>query len=136
MRFVDTNVYVRFFTQDDPAKAAASYALFQRVADGQETLLTSEVIVAEVVYVLSGRAGYNLRRHEIAGRLWPVLSLPGLKLPHKRACLRALELYVAHPRLDFEDALALAHMERAKLSEVVSYDTDFDGLPGVRRDEP
>lgn len=125
---VDTNVFVRYLTQDDLAKSAASCALFQKVRDKQEELLTSEAIIGEVAYVLSARGGYNLAR--------PVLKLSGLKLTYKRTCLRALEIYVAHPRLDFEDALAAAHMERIGVSRIVSYDRDFDRLPGIQRDEP
>jgi predicted nucleic acid-binding protein len=48
-------------TGDDPAKATACQALFERVRAGTEVVLTSEAIIAEVVYVLSSRAaGYGL----------------------------------------------------------------------------
>lgn len=50
--------------------------------------------------------------------------------------LRALVLYQAYPRFDFEDARAVAMMERQGVTEIVSYDTDFDGLPGIIRLEP
>ncbi len=66
----------------------------------------------------------------------PILALRGLHLPHKRACMRALDLYGSTPVLDFEDALAVAHMERLGISEIVSYDRDFDRIEGVYRTEP
>lgn len=47
----------------------------------------------------------------------------------------ALELYAAHD-LDFEDALAVAHMERQDIAEIYSYDRDFDGVAQVGRLEP
>ena len=52
MKFLDTNVILRYLTGDDPEKAEACYQLFQRVNSGEETLITCEAIIAEVVYVL------------------------------------------------------------------------------------
>lgn len=93
-------------------------------------------MIAEIVYVLASPRQYNLPPADIAARLKPVLRLPGVKMPFKRTILRALELYAAHSRLDFEDALGVAHMQRLSITELVSYDRDFDGIPGVTRVEP
>jgi predicted nucleic acid-binding protein len=137
MRFVDTNVFIRYFTQDDPIKSAACLRLFQRVQGGLEELRTTEIVIAEVIYVLkSPRVGYRLSPADIRARLRPVLSLHGLKLPNKRAVLRALDLYAQYPALDFEDVLTVAHMERAGLQALLSYDQGFDRIPGVARQEP
>ena len=137
MRFLDTNVILRYLTRDDEAKAAACYELFQRVQRGEERLHTCEAIITEVVYVLSSpRAPYRLNQEEIRARLLPILTLRGLNLPQKRVFLKALDLYVSHSFLDFEDALAAAHMERQGVIEIFSYDRDFDRVPGLKRVEP
>ena len=137
MRFVDTNVFLRYLTGDDEIKAQACYELFQRVNQGEEELFTCEAIVSEVVYVLSStRAPYRLSHDEIRPRLVPILTLRGLRLPQKRVYLEALDLYASSPYLDFEDALAVAHMQRQGIAEIVSYDRDFDRIAGIRRTEP
>lgn len=137
MRFLDTNVILRYLTRDDEAKAEACYQLFQRVKRGEEELFTCEAIVTEVVYVLSSRrAPYRLSHEEIRARLVPILTLRGLRLPRKRIYIRALDLYASSPFLDFEDALAASHMEQRGVTEIVSYDKDFDLVAGVRRVEP
>lgn len=137
MRFLDTNVILRYLTRADEAKAGACYQLFQRVQRGEEELLTCEAIVTEVVYVLSSqRAPYRLSHEEIRARLVPILTLRGLRLPQKRVYLSALDLYASSPSLDFEDALAVAHMERQDVTEIVSYDRDFDQVAGIWRVEP
>ena len=137
MRFLDANVILRYLTRDDEAKARACYQLFQRVKRGDEELFTCEAIVTEVVYVLSSRrAPYRLSHEEIRARLVPILTLRGLRLPHKRIYIRALDLYASSPFLDFEDALAASHMEQRGVTEIVSYDKDFDLVPGVQRVEP
>ncbi len=136
MKFLDTNILLRYFTRDDERKAVACFALLQRVQQGQEEVTTSEVILTEVAYVLSSRSHYNLRPADISARLRPIVALRGLKLPHKRSFLRALDLFASHPFLDFEDALTVAHMERLGITEILSYDTDFDRIPTVKRLEP
>lgn len=136
MNFIDTNIFIRYLTRDDVVKAAACYSLLQRLEQGSEQAVTSEAIITEVVYVLSGRSHYGLQPAEIRSRLAPILSLRGLRLPHKRMYLRALDLYATYPRLDFEDVLTIAQLERQGMTDLYSYDTDFDGIPGVTRVEP
>ncbi len=136
MRFIDTNIFIRFVAEDDPAKTEACGRLFARVREGREEVVCTETIIAEIAYVLSGRSLYRLAHAEIAARLRPILGLPGLKLPGKRRCLRALDIYASNPSLDFEDALTVAHMEEHHIDEIVSYDRDFDRIPGIRRIEP
>ena len=36
----------------------------------------------------------------------------------------------------FKDALGVAYMERYGITEILSYDADFDRVPGVRRVAP
>ena len=137
MRFLDTNVVLRYLTRDDEIKAKACFELLRRVQQGEEELTTCEAIVAEVVYVLSSpRLPYRLDHEQIRARLLPILTLRGVRLPHKHVCLRALDLYASSAFLDFEDALAVAHMERRGTAEIVSYDRDFDRVSGIRRTEP
>lgn len=133
--FVDANIFLRFLTNDDPVKGSACLALFQQARQRTIELATSESVVAEVVYVLSSPRLYNLDRAEIRDRLYPLLSLPGLKLPDQTLFLRALEIYVSQP-VDFEDALTVAHMQSQGLQEIYSYDRDFDRFPELKRREP
>ncbi len=134
MKWLDTNIILRYLTGDDPAKAQACLALFQRVQRGDEELASTETIIAEVTYVLTTQ--YKLDHGEIAARVRPLLALPGLKLTHKRVVQQALERYAESPQLDFEDALSVEHMERLGIREIVSYDRDFDRVPDITRQEP
>jgi len=136
VRFVDANIFLRYLVDSDPGKAQACRDLFKRVGAGDEVVGTSEVIIAEVAYVLRSRAHYGLTPPEIAERLRPLIALRGLKLDHKGACLRALEVWEERPALDFEDAMIVAHLERLGETAVYSYDRDFDGVEGVARVEP
>ena len=49
--------------------------------------------------------------------------------------IEALSIFADH-RVDFADALVAARMSRRGISEVFSFDTHFDRLPGVIRCGP
>lgn len=140
MRFLDTNIFLRFLAQPqsalDQQKQAACLALFQRVRDREEVVNTTEVVIAEVLFNLCSPRQYNLTHTDAAARLRPLLRLGRLRLPNKRVYFRSLDIFAAHPFLDFEDALIVAHMERQGVSELYSYDTDFDRVASINRQEP
>jgi uncharacterized protein len=133
--FVDTNIFLRLLTRDDPRKAARCLGLFQRAQRGEVSLVTSESIIAEITFVLSSKATYRLPRVTVATALRPVLANPGLRVDHKGAVLRALDIWEGS-NLDFEDCLSVEHVRRADLAGIYSYDRDFDRVPDIRRLEP
>lgn len=135
MHFVDTNIFIRYLTKDDPDKAKACFELFRQASSKQITLTTTEAVITEVVYVLSSKKTYNLARDEVRVRLYPLLSVSGLQLAQKQTYLRALDLYATY-NIDFEDALIVAQMEQQKISDLYSYDQGFDRIPGINRYEP
>jgi len=135
MEYLDTNVILRYLTQDDPSQADRARLFLEQVQSGTITVTTSEAVIAEVVYVLSSRALYDLPRPDIKTHLANIISLRGLKLPNKRTYLRALDLYET-ANLDFVDALNVAHMERSGIQTIVSFDRDFDTIAGITRREP
>ncbi len=133
--FLDANIILRYLTGDDPKKLKACAKLFRGAINGEVSLISSETIMAEVVYVLGSKRHYGLSAAEISNRLKPILSIRGLKLEHKDAVLYALNLF-SKLKIDFEDCLAIAHMERQQLKEIYSYDQDFDQVTSVKRIEP
>lgn len=136
MRFLDANIILRYLTDDIPQKAERCLSLFQRADEGEIELTTSETIIAEVVYVLSSPKLYDLAPERIRDLLLPILDLKGLKLPASHHLYhQALELY-ATQGIDFEDALAVAHMRDKEIDEILSYDQHFDRIESITRVEP
>ncbi len=67
---VDTNVFIRYLTDDDREKADRVEALLSRAAKGEIRLVTTELVIAEVVWVLE--SSYGLKNADITpirGRL-------------------------------------------------------------------
>lgn len=134
--FLDTNVVIRYLTQDDPDQSKRAKAILDQVQAGKLQVTTSETVLGELVFVLSSKRLYQLPREEIRMYLSAIIGMKGLRLANKRMYLRALELYATLPRLDFADALSVAEMERRKLTTIISFDEDFDGIEGITRREP
>jgi predicted nucleic acid-binding protein len=133
--YLDTNLFIRFLTKDHPDHAQRAYRVFKQIEDGTTTVTTSGLVIAEVVHVLSSKALYALPRQDLRAKLTPLLTLNGLKLPYKRTYKRALDVY-ASSNLDFVDAYLVAEMERTNITTIVSFDRDFDSVPGITRKEP
>lgn len=135
VEFLDTNPIIRYATKDDPAQAERSRMLFEEVEQGARTITTSEAVIVEAVQVLESLRLYCWPRERIRDYLSALLGLSGFRLPYKPVYVRALELY-ATTKLDFVDALNVAHMERSEIQTIVSFDTHYDRVPGITRHEP
>ena len=85
--------------------------------------------------MLSSPKGYALPRHDVADRVRSVLQIPGLTVPHADAFWDASKCFEASS-FDFEDCLNVAHMKRQGITEIVSFDHDFDRFPDITRVEP
>ena len=139
MKFLDSNIFLRYLvappTVEDRRKQEACQALFLAVARGEEQITASESILHEVLYVLCSPRQYKLTHQDAVGRLRPVLSLRGFHLPQKRLLMNAVELFSVHSFLDFADTVAIVHSQEIG-DDLLSYDTGFDAVPGVQRQEP
>ncbi|HTE83608.1 MAG TPA: PIN domain-containing protein [Dehalococcoidia bacterium] len=132
--FLDTNVLLRHVLDDDPVQSPAAKALIARIEQGEGEVWTTDLAIAEVVWVLSGRR-YGFTRDAIRDVLLPLIGLPGIKLANKRVYSRAFALYTSLP-IDYVDAYHAALMEARSKHELLSYDADFDKVPGLIRREP
>ncbi|MHB0868835.1 MAG: PIN domain-containing protein [Chloroflexota bacterium] len=133
--FLDTSVFLRHLTADDPVRSPACLALLQAIERGETSVWTSELVIAEMVFVLSSKRGYNLGRETIRDLLLPLIELPRLKLPHKRLYRRVFDLFASLP-IDYVDAYHAALIENREQPELYSYDTHFDRIAGIKRMEP
>ena len=139
MIFIDANYFIRAIAQSvtpqDAIMAEQAKTLFRRVAASEVEAMTSEAIIAEVVFILSSPRHMKLPPAEVSARVKLFLQLPGLYVPQKRLYLRALDLYVSHPRLRFVDCLCAAHGEQPGV-ELASFDRDLNRVPGLARYQP
>lgn len=133
VRFVDTNVFLRFLTRDDPAKFERCRRMFEQAVAGSFSLRTSELVIAEIVWTLLSY--YDLPKPVVIEKVGQILNTPNLDVAHQEVLIEALVLWSRHS-CDFIDAYNAALMHREGLTELVSYDADFDLIPFTRRQEP
>lgn len=131
--FLDTNIILRHLLADDLDKANRSRELLARIEREEVKALTSDIVMAEVVFVLE--RSYRVPKKEIRELLLPIILFRGLILPRKLLYLPVFDLYIDQ-NISFADAYNAILMKRLKVTEVASYDTHFDRVEGIRRFEP
>ncbi len=104
MKFLDTNIILRYLTYDEPVKAEKCYELFEKVKRGEIEITTCVAVIAELVYVLSSTTLYNLPRKVIYSLLLPIINMKGLKISNKLLYIQALDIYASR-NINFENAL-------------------------------
>jgi predicted nucleic acid-binding protein len=109
--YIDSNILIRYLTQDHPTHSALAAAIMERLEDGSLAATTCEAVLLEVVQVLSSKSLYHLPRQQVSAYLARFIRLKGLKFPHKRTYLRAFDLY-ASVNADFTDCLPFTETER------------------------
>lgn len=129
--FLDTNILIRFLTGDEPRQAQACRRLMAALADGRREAWTSHLVIAEAVFTLSRY--YELDRPTIARKLGLLASLRGLRIRNKRMFADVFALYVEHPGVDYADCYHAVLAASEGCTQVLSYDKQFDLLPGVAR---
>ncbi|HEX9079227.1 MAG TPA: PIN domain-containing protein [Desulfuromonadaceae bacterium] len=132
-KLVDANVILRFFLADDQSQSERACVFMESLEFGREEALLTDVIFAEVVWVLA--KVYGVARVEIAAQFGRVIEFVGVKTVYDKAVFRAaLQSYTVCPA-DIQDCL-LAALAGTYKAEVVTFDRkDFKKL-GCRFREP
>ena len=94
--FVDTNVFLRFLTNDHPAQANAVRRILQRAVAGEILLQTSVLVIAEIVWTLESY--YQLSRQEVKAKVLAIVNTPGLRVENADLILQAALLYTNSTR--------------------------------------
>ena len=124
--WVDANVLVRFLTGEPKDMYERSLALMTRVERGEVTLVVSQLVVAEVIWVL--KSFYEHSMEQISKVVIGLLSAPGVEAEDRETMIRAVDL-AREKNVDFIDA-HLALRAAAQDEEVCTFDkTDFKRLP-------
>lgn len=126
---LDTNILVRYFTQDDPVLSYKATVLIEQRLTEQSPGFVSIVALAETVWVLE--RFYRLRKQEIAAVIERVLGADALLVEHEAEVATALTA-VWEGRGSFADALIGALGAKAGCSRTVTFDRKALRLPGFQ----
>ena len=116
---IDTNVLVRFLTQDDRAQAAKVDQLLDAALSDNERVHVDAVVLCELVWVL--RAAYEMERTAIADALGRLLEASQISV-HERDLVRdAVARYRKGPG-DFADYVIALRCRAAGCSATATFD--------------
>jgi predicted nucleic acid-binding protein len=132
-RFLDTNVFLRHLRQNHPDFSPRATAYLARVERGELKVRTADTVIFETVYTL--QRSYRQLKPDIRAAFLPLVELPGILLPGKRRFRKVFTYYV-DDNISFADAYHAVLMEGLKLTEISSYDREFDRISTIQRVEP
>ena len=117
--FVDTNLFLRYLTNDVPAQADAVEKLLRNAEQGKAGLVTNSMVIAEIVWTLE--SFYELDHTEIQNKVLAILNTAGLEISDGDLILKAI-IWYAEKNVDFIDAYNAAWMEQKRIEKIYTFD--------------
>jgi predicted nucleic-acid-binding protein len=122
---LDTNVLVRYLTQDDPIQSPKAADLIERALTESEPGYISIVAMVETTWVLERT--YEFSATDIAVAIERMLQAPVLTVESEQEVFTAM-IAMKERRASFSDALIGALGARAGCSTTVTFDRRAAGL--------
>ena len=132
-KFIDTNLFLRYLTKDDPLKYERCRDLFKNAMGGKIAIVTSGLVIAELIWTLLSY--YKVSKADVVEKISILVATDKLFIPDKEIISDALVLY-GMKNIDYLDAYNAVLMRSYGLNAIYSYDEDFDTIEGIKREEP
>ena len=133
--YVDVNVFV-YWLGEHPVFGKIAHSWIQKIAEAScREYVTSSLTIYEVLCVLAGLAGKNLKNRSFVEQITNAITqLKGLTIePLKLEDMVVAAELLNSSRLDYEDALHLAVAIRTGTQEIISNDKDFNTTDNMQR---
>jgi predicted nucleic-acid-binding protein len=124
---LDTNVLVRYITQDDNKQAALANALIENLDDASPGFVTL-VTVAELNWVLE--SAYNFTRQQFAEVMQTLMMVDTIKLDRAAVVASAVRVYAAS-KADFSDCLIERLSASAGCERTMTFDKSAAKMAGM-----
>jgi predicted nucleic-acid-binding protein len=126
---VDTNLLVRYLTQDDPVQSSKAREVIERRLTEENPGFISIVAMVETVWVLD--CAYGLPAHEIAAAVERMLQTDVLMVENEQEVFSAM-IALKEGQGSFSDAIISALGTRAGCSFTLTFDRKALRLAGYR----
>lgn len=124
---LDTNILVRYLTQDDPIQSPKAREIIERRLTEESPGFVSIVAMVETVWVLE--RAYGLTPHEVVGAVERMLQTDVLVVEHEQEVFTAM-IALKDGRGSFADAVIAALGTRMGCSYTLTFDRKALKLPG------
>jgi predicted nucleic-acid-binding protein len=123
---LDTNVLVRYLTEDDPRQAAAAVREIEGTGKKDEKRIVQPLVLCELAWVLE--SAYGVGKKELLDVFERILRTAQFEIPGKDLVWRSLADYRAG-KGDFSDHLLGRLNEDAGASVTITFDRALRGNP-------
>ena len=120
----DTNIFLRFLTNDIPEQAARVEKRFREAEKTTLQFIVFQITLVEVLFQLEH--WYRLKKAEAADKMIRLFSPDWFEIDNKDAVFEALNIY-KNKNIDFVDVLVYAIAKKQKL-RIFCFDKDFNKL--------
>lgn len=132
LALIDTNLLIRFFSNDDVSKAKRVKDL---LVSGKNKILLLDMVVAECFWVLTKVDGfYSLKPEEVADLLIPVIESDHV-VANKQALRLTLDICIKE-NISFIDAYEIAMSAELGVSTIYSFDKKLAKVSEIKVKEP
>ena len=129
--FIDTSVFIRFFTHDDPEKYSDCKDFFRLIESGKLRPYTSNVVILEIVYVL--KQLYKFPLTDVITATKGIINIRNMTLIEKTNTPYALEVF-EKAFIKYGDSLIASQLPAN--TKLVTYDKEFTKLKKIATVEP
>jgi predicted nucleic-acid-binding protein len=117
---LDTNIVIRYLTQDDASQATEATVLIEGTLSPDNPGYLTLITLIEITWVLE--SCYSQSRAEILNVLNSLLTTKQLVIERADTAYLALKRCQEHPKSDFSDALIAILSEQVGCSTVFTFD--------------
>ena len=119
LEFADTNLFLRYLTNDIPEKADAVEKLLGLASREEILLVTTPLVIAEIVWTLERFYGWS--KPMIMASVLTILGTPGIEVEDRDTVLQAVVWY-EEKNVNFIDAFHAAWLLAAGIDRVHTFD--------------
>lgn len=125
--FIDTSVFIRFLTQDDRKKYEECKKIFEMIQDGKFRPYISQVVILEIVFVLTRI--YSFSKERVLEAIDELFRLRNITIIEKTDTKKALRLYSLY-RIKYQDCLIATQLPTDTI--LLTYDGEFDKISKLK----
>ena len=119
MTGLDTNVLVRYLTQDDPIQSAQANQLIEQTFSEGKSLFINHIVLCELIWVLT--RAYDYPKSDVVDVIEKILLVYQFEIEDKSSVLEALNDFKTS-RADFADCLIGVKNANAGCEKTWSFD--------------
>ncbi len=133
MIFLDTNIFLRYFLQEDEQATKRIERLFADIVEGHINAVSNSLVIAEIVWVL--QKAYCWDKEKICENIELILNTPHIRFFDRNVLLASVQIF-KNTEIDYIDAYTSAFMRVHQIETLYSYDKHFDLFHDLKRRLP